>query len=75
MLRKKVLDVSLNGRFAAYGSEHRVRVVRIADGQTALEIQQEPDSLALSPDGRLLAVASRQRKSILFHRIPQGKNR
>jgi WD40 repeat protein len=74
MLRKKVLDVSINGRFAAYGSEHRVRVVRIADGQTALEIQQEPDSLALSPDGRLLAVASRPRKSILFYRIPQGKN-
>jgi hypothetical protein len=68
------LDVSLNGHFAAYGSEHQIRVVRIADGQTALEIQQEPDSLALSPDGRLLAVASRQRKSILFYRIPQGKN-
>lgn len=74
MLRKKVLDVSLNGRFAASGSEHRVRVVRIANGQTSLEIQQEPDSLALSPDGRLLAVASRQRKSILLYRIPQGKN-
>jgi WD40 repeat protein len=74
MLRKKVLDVSLNGRFAASGSEHRVRVVRIADGKISLEVQQEPDSLALSPDGRLLAVASRQRKSILFYRIPQGKN-
>ncbi len=71
---KSGLDVSLNGHFAAYGSEHRIRVVRIADGQTALEIQQEPDSLALSPDGRLLAVASRERKSILFYRIPQGKN-
>jgi WD40 repeat protein len=71
---QRVLDVSLNGRFAAYGSEHRIRVVRISDGESVLEVPQEPDSLALSPDGRLLAVASRQRKSILFYRITLGKN-
>jgi hypothetical protein len=71
---QRVLDVSLDGRFAAYGSEHRIRVIRIPEGDSVLEVPQEPDSLALSPDGRLLAVASRQRKSILFYRITQGKN-
>jgi 6-phosphogluconolactonase (cycloisomerase 2 family) len=68
-----LFDVSLNGHVAAYGAEHRIRVIRIPDGQIALEIEQEPDSLALSPDGRLLALVSRKRKSILLYHVPQAQ--
>jgi WD40 repeat protein len=68
---KKLLDVSLDGRFAAYGGERRIRVVGIPSGASVLEVIQEPDSLAVSPDGRLLTVANRQRKTILFYTIPQ----
>jgi hypothetical protein len=68
-----LFDVSLNGHFAAYGADHRIRVIKIPDGQTALEIEQEPDSLALSPDGRLLALISRKRKSILLYHVSQAQ--
>jgi hypothetical protein len=67
----KGLDVSLDGRAAAFGSEHSIRVVRISDGASLLEVQQEPGAFALSPDSRLLAVPNQGRKSICFYRINQ----
>jgi hypothetical protein len=72
---KKLLDVSFDGRFAAYGAERRIRVVGIPGGESVAEVIQEPDSFALSPDGRLLAVVDQRRKAILFYGIPQGKVR
>jgi WD40 repeat protein len=66
------VDLSLDGRFAAYGSEHRIRIVRVPSGELVLDVNEEPACFALSTDGRLLALASPERKSILFFDIPQG---
>jgi hypothetical protein len=65
------LDVSLDGRLAAYASEGQVHVVRIPDCRSVLAIRQRAYAIALSPDGRLLAVADPDRESIRFYRIPQ----
>jgi WD40 repeat protein len=67
-----VLDVSLDGRFAAYSSTDRAEVIRIPDGESVFEVRQAPSPIALSPDGRLLAVADREQKSIRFYQVPQG---
>jgi len=69
-----VLDVSLDGLFAAYSSTDRAEVIRLPDGESVFEVRQVPSPIALSPDGRLLAVADREQKSIRFYNIPQGKN-
>jgi len=67
----KALDISLEGRLAAYCSADYVQVVRIPSGQTVLALRQARAPFALSPDGSLLAVADRARKKVLFYRIPQ----
>jgi hypothetical protein len=67
----RFVDLSLDGRFAAYESEHRIRVVRVPSGKPVLDVNEEPAGFALSTNGRLLALASPERKSILFFEIPQ----
>jgi dipeptidyl aminopeptidase/acylaminoacyl peptidase len=67
-----VLDVSVNGRFAAYLSMNSVRVVRLSDGGLAIEVPRyQSCQFALSPDGALLAVVDDERKSLRFYRVPQ----
>jgi len=68
-----VLDVSLDGRLAAYSSTDRAEVIRLPDGESVFEVRQVLSPIALSPDGRLLAVADREHKSIRFYNIPQGR--
>jgi hypothetical protein len=64
------LDVSFDGRLAAYNSEDCANVCRIPDGESVLEVHLERCPIALSPDGRLLAVVDAKRKCICFYRIP-----
>jgi hypothetical protein len=65
------IDVSLDGRLAAYASRGQVDVVRIPDCRCMLVVRQSAHAIALSPDGRLLAVADPDRESIRCYRIPQ----
>jgi WD40 repeat protein len=69
-----VLDVSLDGRLAAYSSTDRAEVIRLPDGESLFEVRQVLSPIALSPDERLLAVADREQKSIRFYNIPQSRN-
>jgi WD40 repeat protein len=69
----QILDVSHDGRFAAYCTARRVEVVRVPTCRSVLLIQLKPDAataIAFSPDNHFLAVADRERRNISFYRIP-----
>jgi WD40 repeat protein len=69
----KMLDLSTDGHMAAYGSDNRVTVMHIPDCRILVEIPEKSKALALSPNGRMLAMANRERKVIAFYRIPQSE--
>jgi hypothetical protein len=70
MIYWKEIELSRDGRFAAYASEPYLRVIRIPDGKQVLEIVHKPCAFALSPDGSQLAVADRDHLSIRLYRVP-----
>jgi WD40 repeat protein len=70
----QLIDISLDGRLAAYRSKDRNTVVRLPDGKTALMVEGRSSPIALSPDGRLLAIADNTRKTICFYRIPEDSS-
>jgi WD40 repeat protein len=69
MIYWKELELSRDGRFAAYASEPYLRVIRIPDGKQMLEIVHKPCSFALSPDGSQLAVADHDYRSVRLYRV------
>lgn len=64
-----MLDVSSDGHTVAYSSGSTASVMRIPDGQKLLEIPSTSRTLALSPDGKVLAVPELSQRMILFYRI------
>jgi len=69
MIYWKELELSRDGRFAAYASEPYLRVIRIPDGKQVLEIVHKPCAFALAPDGSHLAVADHDRHSVRLFRV------
>ena len=68
MIHWKELELSRDGRFAAYESDPYVRVIHIPDGKQVLEVVSKPCAFALAPDGSQLAVANSDRHTIsLYH--------
>jgi WD40 repeat protein len=65
------MDVSRDGRLVAYTSKGHVDVMRIPDCRTVLTIAQDAGPVALSPDGKLLAIVDAEhRESIRFYLVP-----
>jgi WD40 repeat protein len=64
----KIVDVSSDGQIAAYQGKERVVVLHVPNGRVLLEVPNKTYALALSPDGRLLAVPTGSQ--ISFYRVP-----
>jgi hypothetical protein len=69
MLFWKEVEMSRDGRYAAYASENTVRVVRIPEATQVLEVTHKPSPFALSPDGSLLALGDNDHRTVVFYRV------
>jgi WD40 repeat protein len=68
------LDVSNNGQLAASCGKRAAEVVRIPSCDPILRIphnEMAVTGITFSPDSRLLALANRERKEVLFYQIPK----
>jgi WD40 repeat protein len=70
-------DLAANGSAAALTGRDRVTVLEIPSGRTLLEIKgplitsRRSPSIALSPDGRLLATTDWDRRSVRIYQVPE----
>jgi WD40 repeat protein len=70
-------DIAANGSAAALTGRDRVTVLEIPSGRTLLEIKgplitsRRSPSIALSPDGRLLATTDWDRRSVRIYQVPE----
>lgn len=64
----RIVDMSSDGHIAAFQGKERVVVLHVPDGRVLLEVPNKTYALAISPDGRLLAVPTRSQ--ISFYRVP-----
>ncbi len=70
MIYWKEIELSRDGRFAAFASDPYLRVIRVPDGKQVLEIVHKPCAFALAPDGSQLAVADHDFRSVRLYRLP-----
>ncbi len=68
----KHVEISGDGRFAAYDTEGHLNIIRLPDGKPVLTISHAPCAVALASDGSMVAVADQSTHSVLLYRIPGG---
>ncbi len=72
MLWYKHVEVSGDGRFAAYDTEGELHIIRLPEGKPVLTISHQPCAVALSADGSMVAIGDQSTHSVLLYRIPGG---
>jgi hypothetical protein len=72
MLWFKHVEISGDGRFAAYDTEGHLNIIRLPDGKPVLTISHPPCAVALAADGSMVAIADQSTHSVLLYRIPGG---
>jgi WD40 repeat protein len=67
----KIAGLSSDGQIAAYQVKEHVVVLHLPEGRVLLEVPSKADALAISPDGRLLAIPTGSQ--ISFYRVPRAE--
>lgn len=71
----KFLDLPYDGRFVAYTwpePDSATEVLRVGNGQTVLHVRRGGGAtIAISADGRLLALSDQRSASVCFYEVPQ----